>query len=434
MKALYTTCIIFLGLNCWAQKWVSPNFDNHHLDYRDLGYPGVTEIPADDSRISALLTHRNNGYVYGATSGKQAYLFLYDRFINKVRPLGLIPGATGVFHTMVQGPDGQVYIGTGKNLLDEIPLTREIPGGHRQIEKQLWEDIKTYHEGYEGGHIFRYRPGKADEQVYLPEDTAALEDLGIIEPNNSVYALCFDDSKQLAYGLTYPDAIFFSMDVKTREVKKFGPLLAQKVYSGPERSWRSIPRALLCLPDGRVVTSGDGGLIVIFDPETARFEKTELRIPGEYWESWNYYGYPVVEQLIQGANRLIWGSTSDGFIFKLNLEQPALTSLGKPRLSRRTRAMALGKDEQLYIIAGELDEPCKLITYSTSGEGGFLNWGYLSVDRSPYYAKRAYQFEAITVGADGAVFIGESDRRGKLFLFLPGGKIFPGNLNPKNPR
>lgn len=434
MKTLFTSFIVFVGLSGLAQKWVSPNFDNHRLDFRDLGYLGVTEIPADDSRISALLTHKINGYVYGATSGKQSYIFLYDRFINKVRPLGLIPGATGVFHTMVQGHDGQVYIGTGKNLLDEIPLTHEIPGGHRQIEKQLWEDIRAYHKDYEGGRIFRYRPGKADEQVYLPEDTAALDDLGIIEPNNSIYALCIDESRQRIYGLTYPDAIFFSLDIETREVRKFGSLLDKKVYSGPERSWRSVPRALICLPDGRVVTSGDGGLIIVFDPKTEQLKKTELRIPGEYWESWNYYGYPVVEQLIQGEDGFIWGSTSDGFIFKLNLELQALINLGKPRLSRRIRAMAMGGDKQLYIISGELDEPCKMISYPTSGEVGFLNWGYLSVDRSPYYAKRAYQFEAMTVGIDGTVFLGESDRRGKLFLFLPEGAIFPGNLNPKNPR
>jgi hypothetical protein len=69
-----------------------------------------------------------------------------------------------------------------------------------------------------------------------------------------------------------------------------------------------------------------------------------------------------------------------------------------------------------------------------STRDGYLNYSYLSVDRSPYYQKRGYQFEAITVGKDNSIFIGESDRRGKLFIFTPGGIIFDGGLNPKNPR
>jgi hypothetical protein len=69
-----------------------------------------------------------------------------------------------------------------------------------------------------------------------------------------------------------------------------------------------------------------------------------------------------------------------------------------------------------------------------SGEEGFRNWGMLAVDRSPYCAKRAYQFAAMTTGIDGTIFIGESDRRACLFLFIPDGQGFPGGLNPSNPR
>ena len=52
----------------FAQKCVNPHFDAHRLDFRDLGYPGATEIAADASPITALLAH-SNGKVYGATSG-----------------------------------------------------------------------------------------------------------------------------------------------------------------------------------------------------------------------------------------------------------------------------------------------------------------------------------------------------------------------------
>jgi len=144
-----------------------------------------------------------------------------------------------------------------------------------------------------------------------------------------------------------------------------------------------------------------------------------MRIPGEYWESWNYIGHPIVEQLISDADGYIWGTTND--VFKIDMENQVQTDLGKARVSRRVRAMTMGKDKQLYFIAGGLDEPCKLISYNTQKNEGFTNWSYISVDRSPYYAKRAYQSEAMATGPDGTIFIGESDRSCKLFLFTPEG-------------
>ena len=64
-----------IAMNGFAQKCVNPHFDAQRLDFRDLGYPGATEIPADSSPITALLSHGGNGKVYGATSGRRAHLF-----------------------------------------------------------------------------------------------------------------------------------------------------------------------------------------------------------------------------------------------------------------------------------------------------------------------------------------------------------------------
>lgn len=433
MKLIITSILLLFSLTGFSQKWVSPNFTNHRLDFRDLGYPGVNEIPADDSRISALLTSRD-GHLYGATSGSQSYLFVYDKYLNKVRPLGQLPGSRGVHHTMVEDLEGNIYMGTGMNLLGEIPLTQDIPGGHRQIEHQLWKDIKHYHQEFSGGKIYRFNPSKYRDKVYLSDNQSDVEDMGTILKNNSIYTLDIDKSRQLIYGITYPDAHFFRLDIRSRKVTDYGTLMDTLVYSGPERSWRSVPRALLCLDNGKVLTAAKDGLIAIFNPETGKMEYSNMRIPGEYWESWNYIGFPVVEQLIRETDTIVWGSTSDGFLFRLDLENKKITDLGKPRVSRRIRAMTHGKDGNLYLIAGELGEPCKLYSYNTNMKEGFRNWSYLSVDRSPYYQKRAYQFEAMATGIDGTIFIGESDRRGKLFLFLPGGELFNGGLNPKNPR
>lgn len=98
----------------------------------------------------------------------------------------------------------------------------------------------------------------------------------------------------------------------------------------------------------------------------------------------------------------------------------------------RVRAATIGADGRLYMIAGEKDSVCRLFSFRQ--DEGLLDWGALGVDCSPYYAKIAYQFDAMRTGADGTVFIGESDRRAKLFMFVPGGEVMPGVLNPTYPR
>lgn len=437
MKSKYISLFLLFFLIqsvLMAQKWVNPDFPAHRLDFRDLGYPAANEIPADDAPIAALLSH-SNGRVYGATSGKQSYLFSYDSQTNKVYPLGQIPHAAGVHHSIVEGAGGQVYIGTGMNELTLLILTKNFPGGRRAIENQLWKDIKNKYKDFEGGHIFLYDPQIGDKNVYMQKDTAMLTDLGIAVPGNSIYTMAINKAKDKIYGISYPDAIFFEYNIKGKTFKKYGEWLKMKSYSGPERSWRSVPRALICLPDGKVYTSGDNGLLDYFDPSTGKIYETHMRIPGEYWETQNYNGYPIVEQLVQGQDSTFYGSTSDGFIFQVFPGSEKLIVMGKPRVERRVRAMTMGNNKRLYMICGEKDNVCRMFSYDISDQNqGFRDYGVLGVDHSPYYAKEAYQFDAMCTGQDGTIFIGESDRRSKLFLYMPGGNIFPGGLNLTNPR
>lgn len=425
---------LVIGGTANGQKWVNPNFDAHRLDYRDLGYPDVTAIEADNSPITALLSDPR-GRIYGATSGKTAsYLFLYDRAINKVRPLGKIGDAIGVHHALVQEADGTLLIGGGLNLFAPVALTREFPGGFRAIEEQLWKDIVAPYANYGGGHLYRYDPAKHDAGTRMPGEPCPLEDLGVPARCNTIYALGLDAERRRLYGITYPDARLFYWDLKQGRATDLGPVVERKIYSGPERTWRSVPRALHIAGDGRVYSSGEDGRIVFFDPESGKVVRTKMQIPGEYYEAWNYHGYPVIESWVADIEGKVYGATSDGYLFRLDIGHGQLTNLGKPRLSRRVRAMTPGPDGRIYMICGEFEEPCKLMSYDIAGREGFRDWGVLAVDRSPYYAKRAYQFDAMATGIDGTVFIGESDRRASLFLFFPGARGFDGNLNPSNPR
>jgi len=416
-----------------AQKCVNPNVESHRLDYRDIGYPAATEIPADNAHIAALLSH-SNGKIYGATSGKQSHLFCFDFMTNKVYPLGQIARQKGVHHSIVEGKNGTIFIGTGLNELEIPLLSKDVPYGRRTIEYQLWDDIKNRYKGFEGGHIYMYEPTEGDNDVYLDSMKAKVVDLGVAVAGNSVYTMTINNAKDKIYGISYPDAIFFEYDITAKVFKSHGEWLEKKAYSGPERSWRSVPRSLICTNDGKVYSSGNEGLIYYFDTKTGKVVKTGMRIPGEYWETQNYDGYPVVEQLVAQDSAVIYGSSSDGFIFKMIPVEEKLVVLGKPRVERRVRAMTLGKDSKLYMICGEKDNVCRMFSYDTCMAEGFLDYGVLGVDRSPYYAKIGYQFDSMCTATDGTIFIGEGDRRAKLFFYVPGGNIVKDALNPTNPR
>jgi hypothetical protein len=418
-----------------AQQWINPHFDTHRMDYRDLGYPTQNLIPADNSQITALITH-SNGFIYGATSGKtQSYLFFYNRFINKVRPLGKIGNENGVYHCLLEGNHEEIYIGTGLNMLAPLKLTKDFPVEMEGIEKQLWKDIKTPFESYPGGHIYRYETKTGDVRRYTNEDASPLEDMGIPVPNNSVYAMTFNNDKSKIYGISYPDAVFFIFDLKTRTTRKFKDIMTHKVFGGPERNWRSVPRDIYCDPKtGLVYTSGDNGFILKYTPKTDSLELTWMRLPGEYWESMKSWDYPVIEQIVQDSSSgRVFASTHDGYLVELNFAEDKVIVLGKPRIMRRMRAMKIGTDNKIYMITGEFERFCKLHSYDITGKEGFRELGNFAVDRSPYYSKRSYQFDAMAIGPDGTVFCGESDRDGKLFLYIPGNDEFKGKLNPTNP-
>lgn len=432
MKQFVLLLSVGMMTSVFGQKCVNPHFDAQRLDFRDLGYPGATEIAADASPITALLTH-SNGKVYGATSGKASHLFVFDARVNKVFPLGQLPATEkGVRTCLAEAADGRILVGTGLCEIEQLILSKDMPHGRRSIENQLWADVKAKYAQYAGGHLYSYDPAQSDSDVYLEGAKAVVVDLGVAVPQNSIYAMTLSPDRMTVYGITYPDAEFFAYDLQKKTFKRLGKWLERQSYPGPERSWRAVPRALVCDAHGTVWSSGDDGLLRGFIPSVDAFVETKMRIPGEYWETQNYNAYPVVEQLFVRADGTFIGTTSDGFVFTAQPTGNRLVNWGKPRVERRIRAATMGKDGRLYMIAGEKDNVCRLFSFDC--ENGHLDYGVLGVDRSPYYAKIAYQFDAMATAPDGTIMIGESDRRAKLFLFVPGAEIMPGVLNPTNPR
>jgi len=419
LSALVSILCLFWGpvySQDWAQTWIS---DLQRVDLRGLGFPDVNEVPENSSAITSLLT-ASDGNIYGATSGETAYLFIFQPSINKVRHLGRIPGEEAVHHALAEGGDGSIYLGTGLSMFKPIELSK---GGYwEDIAESLWQDIRGYFSAYPGGHLFRYRPEQSNANVKLPDMDAEVEDLGIPLAHNSIYALCASPSGNELYGITYPDGHFFLYSIGENSFQDLGPIDRDVVFHGPERWWRSLPRALIGDDEGRVFTSSTGGELVYYSPQNGEIVSTGLKIPGNYYPAQFYTDYTVVEYFAKHPDGTVYGGTSDGYLFRLDPAEMILTNLGKPRAERRLRCLAVGKDGSVYMVAGERPQtspvPCKFYRFDPE-TGGFQDFGLLIADRSPFYYRRGYQFDSMTTGLDGTIYLGESERGSSLFLFVP---------------
>ena len=60
----------------------------------------------------------------------------------------------------------------------------------------------------------------------------------------------------------------------------------------------------------------------------------------------------------------------------------------------------------------------RLFSYDPA-EGAYILLGFVDVNRRPYYSWQAYEIKAVTSGLDGTIYLGESERISRLYLFFP---------------
>ncbi len=419
-RAILSIFLLGIFMQVRSQDWAVTNIhDLQRVDLRDLGYPEANEIPENSSAITSLITSRS-GLIYGATTGDESWLFLFDPSINKVRHLGRIPGQESVYHALAEDSQGFVYIGTGPDIFREFDLSKGGIGPEKTFDITLWEDIKNHFSTYKGGHLYRYSPDESNRKVKTGDMPCELEDLGIPVPSNSICALTASPEGDRIYGLTYPDGHFIIYSVQAKKITDLGPIDEKIVFHGPERYVRSLSRDLICDNTGKVYFSSTSGSLEFYNPETEKIESTGCKIPGDYYYLQFFGDYDVIEYLAKGASGIIYGGTSDGYLFSFDPASSKIFNLGKVRASRRLRCLTVGLNGKVYLMAGErsASRPCQFYSYDPTS-GGYGDLGLLIADRSPYYYWRGQQFDAMTTGKDGTIYLGESERRSHLFLYIP---------------
>ena len=366
--------LALLALPLAAQRdtgWDSSLVRQTRIDLRDLGYPPIDVIPNGESEIHSLAV-APNGVVWGATSGKRSHLLTLDPQHGYVQPLGVLPGVTKVTNGVVVSPKGDVYIGAG------------LPNGH----------------------LFRYKPGKDYDKPIQIGKPLEVEDLGAPVPGEGIYALAINNGGVI-WGVTWPNGTVFSYTQATKQFRAFGKVAEHPIPGERFEHDKSIGRAIGIDANGTPWFSGENGVLFAIYDGLAKVA-TLPGIPGRE-------PYVTVDAWAQRAGAL-YGATSDGYLFRMRGDRPE--NLGKPLLQSRIRGLAFAKDGKLYGVGGADDEMARLFSYNPS-DGTFEILGMVDVNRRPYYTWQAYVIGAIASGPDGTLYLGQAERKSKLYLFYP---------------
>lgn len=348
----------------------------NRIDARDLGYPPVDTIPNGESAITSL-TIAPNGNLYGATSGKRSHLFVFSPRHGYVQPLGFLPETTGVSHALAVSSTGEVYMGASP-----------------------------------GGHLLKYTAKNEDRQPLRVNEACVVADLGQAVKGESIFALTIDRNSNTIYGLTFPNAHFFTYSIEKGVFADLG-VVAHGIPEGEKFETEKMISRMLALDDkGNVYCSGENGYLFKYDKEKQKLEKLNLQVPAVPGrEPWTR-----VDAFLSDLPGVIYGGTSDGYLFRFDPETLTVQNLGKPLNQYRIAGLVQGTHGKIYGVGGDEDELARLFSYDPK-TGTYEILGFVDVNRRPYYTWQAYVIKAMVRGLDGTIYIGESERISKLYLF-----------------
>lgn len=361
------------------------------MDLRDLGYPPIDVIPSDECAIRALAL-APDGTLYGATSGRKSHLFVLYPQHGYVQPLGVIPETTTVHRSLAVASDGDVYIG------GSIAVDNNGEG----------------YAKYAGGHLFQYK--HRDDQNTSIKIGRPLEvtDLGIPIAGEGIYSLAIDRDSNTIYGLSYPNGHFFSYRIGQGRALDHGLVATVKIPGERFENEKAIGRAIILDEDGVVFTSGEAGHFFRFSPKAQKLERLELTIPGVPGRE----VYNRVDAWAKGPDGSLYGGSTDGYLFRLDPKRLDVEGLGKPLNQYRIRGLAFAPNGKLYGVGGDDDEMARLFSYDLDG-GIYKILGMVDVNHRPYYAWQAYVVDSLIAGLDGTMYIGQAERKSKLYIYYP---------------
>jgi outer membrane protein assembly factor BamB len=364
-----------------------------NLYAQELGSRGrVPLIPRNECAIGALMMSKSEQVLFGATSGGKSHFFCYLPFTKKLIPLNVLSSTPAGCRCMVKDKRGVVYMGT-------MGLKREKFEGHLYRYDAPANNSKFI-------HMDDLDKGEFNLTSIAPSgEFSRIDDLGAIAPQEGVVALCYDQEYDRIYGIT-TEGNFYIYDIASQK-KTLKPILDEYIVKK-----NNIPHALL-YDDGIVYFSGLHGQIIAYDPRNDAFRMTSMKIPvGQGREYLNY-----VTCLIKSSDNFIYGGTfADGFLFRFDPRNEELYNLGKPGIESQICSLTSGSDGMIWGLSGGPDELTHLFRFNPkTNESKDLGMMRSRVPR----IWTVHKADVLITGADGELFIGESDAISHLLIYYP---------------
>ena len=365
----------------------------------------MKEVHVGNSNSVVALVTGDDGKIYGGVTGQDRLAFRLDPETDDLEDLGLlVPGHHKIHHSIGKGPDGKIYMGTGHRYSDAVP-------------DYVYLD-------YEGGRLIEYDPA-----------TGEFNDFGVRIPNEGTFCMAVDAERGRVYGVTYPSNRFWTFDIETKKGEDKG-------HIGPQ-----LTHSIGVDADGDVWGSYGYGRLFKYDAEEDRVIKTRITLPGENQN---------LDSIVPAPNGLLYGGTGDwarvgyeqgGYLFVLDPREGRTRYLGKPAVEGRIPAMAPGTDgKTLYGCTGSTEASVFALD---TGSDRITSLGFIVVpwEEMPAEARAkqtegqpvgagaetrrrtrqsresdrlqghvAYRIHMMTVGSDGTLYCGETDRDPYLYI------------------
>lgn len=360
----------------------------------------------ESSAVVALVTG-DDGKIYGGVTGRDRLAFRYDPQTDTLEDLGLVvPGHHKIHHGIGKGPDGKIYMATGHRYSDGAP-------------EYVYLD-------YEGGRLIEYDPA-----------TGCFTDFGVMIPNEGTFSMAVDPERGRVYGVTYPSNRFWTFDIESRRAEDKG-------HIGP-----SLSHSIGVDAEGNVWGSYGAGRLFKYDLSEDRLIKTRISLPGENQN---------LDSIVLAPNGVLYGGTGDwfrsgyeqgGYLFAFHPKEGRTRYLGKPAVEGRIPTLALGTDGRtIYGCTGSTEASVFALDIETET---IRSLGFIVVpeEEMPAEARReqapgepvgagdeqrrrrraresdhlaghvAYRIHMMTVGRDGTLYCGETDRDPHLYIGTP---------------
>ena len=383
MKRVCGLLVLVTGVSMAASAQRDAAYDRvvvpqTRIDARDLGYVPDDVVPDGESGITSLAL-APDGDVFGATSGARSHLFVINPQHGYVVPIGVIPDAKAVTQALVISAEGTVFLGVSPS-----------------------------------GHLLEYVPkGLDDLQIEIGKPLAVV-DHGVAVAGESISALAIDRKRSVIYGLTKPNAHFFKYSIEDKKFSDLG-VVAKNIPWGEKREREKMMSRMLVVDDGgNVFMSGEDGVLYQFNREAGALEKLAIHAPAVPGRE----PYTEIDAFLLDASGMIYGGTSDGYLFRLDPQKLSIVNLGKPLNQYHVAGLATGEDGKIYGVGGDTSEMARMFSYDPA-TGAYEVLGFVDVNRRPYYTWQAYEVGALIADQRGAIYIGEKERISRLYLFYP---------------